>query len=168
MKRLVIMLMGILLLHSMASAQDDKFKALFVYNFTKKMEWPKNRQIGDFIIGVVGNSPIINELKAFTHNKTVGAQAIVIEEILTSGEYAKYNIIYVPAKASSQVETIKEQVKGKGVLVVTDKQGLAHTMSDINFVKIDGQQKFEINANHLKEQGLIATRDLLSLGIPVE
>ena len=47
-----------------AKAQDEKFKALFMYNFTKYIEWPQSKQTGDFVIGVVGGSPIIDELNA--------------------------------------------------------------------------------------------------------
>lgn len=166
MKKVLFSVMCMLLIGT-ASAQDDKFKALFVYNFTKYIEWPKNKQTGDFVIGVLGHSSIIGELKAFTERKTVGSQKIVVEEILSSEDYTKYHIVYVPTKLSGQVDDIAKRTKGKGVLIVTDKPGLAATTSGINFVKVDNQQKFEVNTAHLEEEGVKHSNTLVLLGIAV-
>jgi hypothetical protein len=169
MKKVYFLVIGLLfVIHNVANAQDDKFKALFIYNFTKYMEWPEAKRSGDFKIGILGNSPITNELKAFTAKKTVGQQKIVVEEIMAIGDCYKYHIIFVPTKASSNVEEITQNVANKGVLVVTDKQGLASSLSGVNFVKVDGQQTFEISVKHIHEQGVNAGKSLLSLGIPVE
>jgi len=167
MKKIIFLTLCFLSLHSVANAQDDKFKALFVYNFTKYIEWPKNKQVGDFVIGVLGHSPIIDELKSFTERKSVGSQKIVVEEILSSEDYTKYHIVYVPTKLSAQVAEIVRQIKGKGVLVVTDKPGMAASLSGINFVKVDNQQKFEVNTKHLVDEGVKHAQTLVLLGIAV-
>ena len=84
------------------------------------------------------------------------------------GDCYKYHIVFVPTKASSNVDEIVQSVANKGVLVVTDKPGMAAASSGINFVKDDGQQTFEISVKHIHEQGVNAGKSLLSLGIPVE
>lgn len=168
MKNVLLILFFVTVVHGVAGAQDDKFKALFIYNFTKYMEWPEAKRTGDFKIGVLGNSPITSELKAFTAKKSVGQQKIVVDEILSVGDCPKYHIVYVPAKASSNVTEIVQLVTNKGVLVVTDKQGMAVELSGINFVKVDGQQTFEISVKHIHDQGVNAGKTLLSLGITVD
>lgn len=169
MKKIYLLVIGMLfVIHNVANAQDDKFKALFIYNFTKYMEWPEAKRSGDFKIGVLGNSPITNELKAFTAKKSVGQQKIVVEEILAIADCPKYHIIFVPARSSSNVSEVTQIVANKGVLVVTDKPGMAEALSGINFVKDDGQQTFEISVKHIHEQGVNAGKSLLSLGIKVD
>ena len=168
MKKVILIFVASLVIHGVSHAQDDKFKALFIYNFTKYMEWPASKQTGDFKIGVLGSSPITNELKAFTAKKLVGQQKIVVEEIMSIDDCYKYHIVFVPAKVSSRAEEIVKQVTNKGVLLVTDKQGMAATTSGINFVKVDGQQTFEICEKHIHEQGVTAAKSLLSLGVTVE
>lgn len=169
MKKIYFIVFGLLfVIHNVANAQDDKFKALFIYNFTKYMEWPESKRSGDFKIGVLGSSPITNELKAFTAKKTVGQQKIVVEEIMAMADCPKYHIVFVPTKASSNVDEIVKSVANKGVLVVTDKQGMAVSLSGINFTKVDGQQTFEISVKHIHEQGVNAGKSLLSLGIAVD
>ncbi len=169
MKKVYFLAIGLLfVIHNVANAQDDKFKALFIYNFTKYMEWPEAKRSGDFKIGVLGNSPITDELKAFTAKKSVGQQKIVVEEIMAIADCPKYHIVFVPAKASANVSEITQNVTNKGVLVVTDKPGMAAALSGINFVKDDGQQTFEISVKHMREQGVNAGKSFLSLGIAVD
>ena len=168
MRKLLLIFLFVTVVHGFVSAQDDKFKALFIYNFTKYMEWPEAKRTGDFKIGVLGSSPITSELKAFTAKKSVGQQKIVVDEILSVSDCPKYHIVYVPAKASSNVTEIVQLVTNKGVLVVTDKQGMAVELSGINFVKVDGQQTFEISVKHIHDQCVNAGKTLLSLGITVD
>lgn len=168
MRKLIFPLLGLLLFHNVSMAQDDKFKALFVYKFTKYVEWPAAKQSGDFVIGVLGETPIISELKSFTAKKTVGAQPIRVEKLLSVDDYAKCNILVVTTKASSQISEVVEAVKGKGVLVVTDKQGMASDYSGINFIKVDGQQNFEISKAHLADQGVKISKNLLTLGTVID
>ena len=168
MKKALLTLVSVFVLHGLCNAQDDKFKALFIYKFTQYMEWPTSKQTGDFKIGVLGSSPITNELKAFTAKRTVGQQKIVVEEIMSIADCPKYHIVFVPAKASSNVGEIAKSVVNKGVLVVTDKQGMAAEASGINFIKDAGQQSFEISVKHLTEHGVKAGKSLLSLGNTIE
>ena len=170
MKKVLILLLFVNVVHGYVNAQDDKFKALFIYNFTKYMEWPESKRTGDFKIGVLGNSPITNELKAFTAKKTVGQQKIVVDEILAIADCQKYHIVFVPTKASSNVDEIAQLVANKGVLIVTDKPGMAEEQAGINFIKDknDGQQTFEISVKHIHEQGVNAGKTLLSLGVTVD
>ncbi len=149
-------------------AQDEKFKALFIYNFTKYIEWPANKQSGDFIIGVFGTSPIQKELAVIAQKKRVGNQKISVKKINSVADCSACNIVFVPASKSSSVKDITAQVKSKGVIVITDKSGLAKTYSGINFVKVGGKQQFEINKKHIEAQGASVNSGLLTLGIPVQ
>lgn len=149
-------------------AQDEKFKALFMYNFTKYLEWPSNKQSGDFVIGVYGNSPIIGELNIIAQKRKVGAQQIAVKRVTDVSEFKDCNIIYVPENKSVKVAEITEQCSEKGVVLITDKPGLANTHSGINYVKVDGKQNFEINKRILESQGIKVNSVLLSLGIVIE
>ena len=40
------------------SAQEDKFKAIFIYNFTKQIEWPASESNDDFVICVVNQDDV--------------------------------------------------------------------------------------------------------------
>lgn len=149
-------------------SQDEKFKALFMYNFTKYIEWPAEKQTGAFIIGVYGSSPIQNELMLIAEKKKVGAQQIQVKQVNTIEEMSKCNFLYVPENKSSKAQEILSNCSGKGTVIITDKPGLAKTVSGINYIQINGKQSFEINRKNLEKQGVKVNSVLMSLGIPVE
>lgn len=168
MKKSALVILGLFAVVLSAKAQDEKFKALFMYNFTKYIEWPQNKQSGDFVIGVVGDSPIIEELNAIAQRKTVGSQTIKVKQISASDEVTKMHIVYVPEGKSDNAESLAGKVKGKGVVLITDKPGFAQSISGINYIKQDGKPKFEVSNKHLAEEGVKVSAQLLSLGIGVD
>ena len=168
MKKPLVILLLLFILMPLSKAQDEKFKALFMYNFTKYLEWPTSKQSGDFVIGVYGNSPIINELNIIAQKRKVGAQQIIVKKITESVQFESCNIIYVPANRSAKINEIQQYCNGKGVVLITDKPGMAKTHSGINYVKVNGKQNFEINKRHLETQGIKINSVLLSLGILVD
>lgn len=168
MKKPLLLILMVFFILPLSQAQDEKFKALFMYNFTKYLEWPASKQSGDFIIGVYGNSPIISELNIIAQKRKVGAQPIVVKRVTEIDQFMDCNIVYVPTNKSAKVSEITEQCAKKGVVLITDKPGLAQTHSGINYIKIDGKQNFEINKRLLENQGIKVNSVLLSLGVVIE
>ncbi len=151
-----------------ASAQEDMFKALFMYNFTKYIEWPDEYKSGDFVITVIGNSGLISELEKLATKKKVENQSIVINKVNDVAEISKSHIVYLSPAKSSQIDELKSSLTSNPTLVVTDKEGLANNGACINYVKVDGKQKFEINPNNIQSVGLKLNSTLTALGIVIK
>ena len=147
-------------------AQEDMFKALFMYNFTKDIEWPDKS--GDFVITVLGNSSIVTELEKIAAKKKVGNQAMRVLKVNSPDQIGHSHIVYIVPSKSSQLDDVISAIGSKPVLLISDKPGLAKRGSGINYVKIDGKQKFEINPSKIKSSGLKLNSFLTSLGIVVE
>lgn len=152
----------------LARGQDEKFKALFMYNFTKYLEWPAEKSSGEFIIAVFGNSPIINELNIIAQKKKVGNQKIVVKKVASISECGSSNILFIPSSKVVAPAEVNTKLAGKGIVVITEKEGLAKSFSGINYVKVNGKQSFEVNKKHIESQGIKLNSNLLSLGIRVE
>jgi hypothetical protein len=167
-KKYYMFIYGFLMLSTTVLSQEGKFKALFMYNFTKYLEWPAEKQKGDFVIAVYGKSDITQELKIISGKKRVGSQPIVVKEINSSSNLSNCHIIYVPTNQSAKINEIKSKCSQKGTVLITDKPGLAKTVSGINYVKINGKQSFEINKTILEKQGIKINSSLLALGVLVQ
>jgi hypothetical protein len=139
-----------------------------MYNFTKYLEWPDEKQKGDFIIAVFGRSGITQELNIIAGKKKVGTQTIIIKEINSTSGITDCHIIYVPENQSAKIYDVKSKCSQKGTVLITDKPGLAKTVSDINYVIVNGKQSFEINKSNLDKKGIHVNSTLLSLGIVVQ
>src|SRR6056297_937444 len=154
MKKLISYFLLLLLVLSITDlkAQNEKFKALFMYNFTKYIEWPGAKNTGDFVIGILGNSPIKKELEVIATKKKVGGQPINMKVYNSVNEIGNCHILFIPPGKSSSLNAVKKQVSGQGVLVITDKPGLARKGAGINYVLAGGRQDFEINKAVMTEQ----------------
>jgi hypothetical protein len=139
-----------------------------MYNFTKYLEWPAEKQKGEFVIGVFGSSPIIQELSIIAQKKRVGAQPIVVRQVGTYTEMKGCNILYVPENRSAKIEEIVSNCSGRGTVLITDKEGFAKKYAGLNYVKVNGKQSFEINKSNLEKMGVKVNSVLLSLGIVVD
>ncbi|HON18513.1 MAG TPA: YfiR family protein [Salinivirgaceae bacterium] len=149
-------------------SQNEKFKALFIYNFTKYIEWPADFSTGEFIIGVLGNSPIITELETISDKRKVGNQTIVIQQYNSVGDIRKCHILYLPSgKSASLQEVLQKLAPSTPTLVITDSPGLASKGAAINFVLKGNHQEFEINTAALETSKLKVNNTLLTLGTVV-
>ncbi len=142
-----------------------KIHSLFMYKFTQYIEWPAGG--GDFVIGVVGNSPIISELEAIAATKKVDTRNIVVKKMSASADFGACQMVFVSEGQSSSIATIAGKLQGKPVLLVSESPGAAKKGSGINFVIVDDKMKFELNKAAVEKQGLKVSGDLTKLAIVV-
>lgn len=166
MKKLFSFLLLFLLIFSFieAKSQNEKFKALFMYNFTKYIEWPGDKRSGDFVVGIFGNSPMKRELEVIATKKKVGNQPIKVKVFKSISDIGACHILFIPSGKSSSLEEVKNKVAGKGVLIITDKPGYGRKGAGINYVLQGGHQDFEINKSFMAQQNLKVNSALYSLG----
>ncbi len=159
-----------MLLMCFFSFQSEKIneqtaKALFVYNFTKYIEWPVEKREAKFIIGIYGHSDILSELMNFTYGKMVDNKPIEVQLIKSEEHISSCNILYVPQSYSTEVKEIAEKTKNKGVLIITEKNGDCTKGSSINIIKKNNKLAFELSENSIKQSGLKVSEQLLNLAI---
>lgn len=149
-------------------AQDVDYKAytLFLYNFMKYVEWPTSE--GDFVIGVVGDSPVKKELQELAKTKKAKGRPIVVINIANPGDALLCSMVYIPTAKSAELKPIIEKVKGKSVLIVAEREGLAKKGAGISFVIDDDDAiKFDINKSALESHSLKVASMLVKLGFIV-
>lgn len=148
-----------------AQEADYRIHAVFLYNFTKYVQWPNSSQSGDFVIGVVGNSPIYDELMKITDGKMAGSQKIVVTRFKSAEAITNCQMLFVSSHVN--FESIQAKTAGKPVLLITEKAGLAQKGSNINFVIKENKWRFELNENATRNAGLKISAELAKLAITV-
>ena len=147
---------------------NAKIKAIFLYNFTKYIQWPADYQTGDFTIAILGdNTSLYNELSNMSKVKKVGTQAFTIKLIDDASEIGKSHIVYIPKDNNAVVSKALSTVKGKSTLVVTESPGYAQRGATINFTITGGQQKFELNKLTAQQHNLNVSSTLESKAVLV-
>lgn len=165
MKKVAFLFILILGVTFGATAQSTtKYQALFVYNFTRFIEWPSNGST-DFVIGVLGKSSIFSELQNIASAKKVGNQTIVIKQFSSSSDVVPCQILFVSSEVTSQISQIAASLQSKNTLIITDRPGLTGKGAGINFVIDDGKQKFEISKSNVAKTGLKMNKQLLDMAM---
>lgn len=143
-------------------------QANIIYQITKYIEWPASHQQGDFVIGIVGDSPLYDELKSFVANKSVQQQRIVVRKFPVSSGAFDCQILFIPEERSGSLKKIVSTTQGQSILLVSESAGLAVKGSCINFVNVRDHLKLEINKNNIQERHLHIANELIRLGIIVQ
>lgn len=155
MKRILLSLLALFFV-SVAYMQTTipKAQTLFIYNFSRLIEWPANYRTGPFVIGIMGTSEVAGELEAYTRGKKVGSQDISIIRYKTPQEIATCHILFVPLAKTKQVTEILGILNGKSTLIITEKSGALDEGSAINFLIIQDKMKFELKPENASKYGI--------------
>ena len=131
-----------------------KAQTLFIYNFSRLIEWPANYRTGSFVIGVLGTSDVAVELEAYTKGKKVGTQNIEVIRYKTPQEINNCHILFVPFARTKQIPEIVATLNGKSTLIITEKSGALEDGSAINFVVLSDKMKFELKPENASKFGI--------------
>lgn len=131
----------------------ERFIAYSLYNFSKLIKWPGSGSDQTFQIAVVGDKRVYSELSFLAKDKKINNATYRIVYCKDISEVKGYNhMIYLCNSQSANIAELGQ--KKEGVLVVTERDGLASQGSTINFTtNSEGKMGFEIaKDNALKNQ----------------
>ena len=142
MRRLLLLLFFISVFAS-SYGQKEKYQSLFIYNFTKYIKWPESYNAEKFVIGVIGNSEVLESLNSMVSakKKTSSGKVIEVRKYNTMADIGDCNILFVSENIAGEIEQIESSTSAKPILIITDTPGLATQGSIINFVESDGKIK---------------------------
>lgn len=139
---------------SLSKVEEYEKKAVFIYNFTKFIEWPMEYNGTDFVIGVVGEQYQINQLMMFMTDKKTFGKKIVVKEYVRG---AKYNVVFVSSSKAGSIGAIKEQVKKNKTVLISDDDIGAH----ISFLIDDDKIRYIVNKASIEKLGLKVAAELM-------
>ena len=156
MMRKIGLILSLCVLPILSFAQTDiaRAEALFIYNFSRLIEWPANYKSGPFVIGVLGDAPITEQLKSFTSGKQVGTQPISIKNFGSPAEISTCHILFIPFSETKYLPNILSQLANKSTLIVTEKNAAIQQGSAINFVVIGDKLKFELSPENAQKYNI--------------
>lgn len=168
MNKIKTLAIAALLMSGTAFAQDrpmHEVYSMMVFNFIRYVQWPDHTTSGEFVIGVVGNTQVYNTLNVWYGGMQRGAKTYVIKKFNSAAEVTDCQVVYIDKSKSGEFAAVNEKVKGKGTLVITDKNGLGEKGSAINFTTIDNKIKFELNQKVIEASNLKVSGALTSIAI---
>jgi len=167
MKKILLTSFLFITIVSVSYAQKEKYQSLFIYNFTKYIKWPDSYNADKFVIGVIGNSDVLESLNAMVDSKkkTGTGQSLEVKKYGSVSEIGDCNILFVSENVVDNLGQIESKTNAKPILIVSDSPGMATKGSVINFVEQEGKIKFELNESAALKRHLVVSSSLTSLAI---
>jgi len=157
-KRLVFAF-SFLLSSLLINAQEPKIMALYIYNFVRYVEWPVSSQNGNFVIGIVGESPVSDELEKIIVEKKVNNHAVTLKRFSNPSQITFCHVLFISEKYCDKDDGVAANSKNN-TLLICERKGNLSKSSAINFIKQDSKIKFEINKENIKKSGLYVNNQL--------
>lgn len=146
--------------------EEYQFKAAFLYNVAKFVEWPPGtfKASSDPIVGcILGDSPLANALEQGARDKVVGDRKFVMRRIPDVRQSGGCQILFVSASERKRWRSIFAGTKNSGILTIGEGDGFATEGGVINF-KLEGDKiRIQINMETANREGLHISSRLLSL-----
>jgi hypothetical protein len=143
---------------------ESKVKALFLFNFTKYVNWPPavfHATNGPIIIGLIGEDRLGDALEKLVEGKRVSERQILIQPIKKNGDLGKCQILFISDSERKGLSEILDKIKTLPVLTVGETDQFIESGIMINFVKKEGKIRLEINLEAARQVRLEISAQLL-------
>jgi hypothetical protein len=166
---IIVLMSGKIFGQQSIQVSPSKFIAYSLYNFSKFIDWPSEMTKNTFQIGVVGDKSVYTELMKLAENKKQGNAIYQITFYKNAEEIKGFNhIIYLSNNYSGKVKALASSETNKGVLFVTEREGMTKQGSSISFViDANGMMGFEIAKSNTERNNLSIQKQLERLASKV-
>jgi hypothetical protein len=169
MKKFIVLFVFTLAFHfSYSQTEIQKAQSIFIYNFTRLIEWPESYKTGDFVIGIFGNSDIFGELETYTAGKKVVVQNIVVKKFKDVSEIDKCHILFVSYSKTSALPDVLKKTESSPTLVIGERKNFINEGGGIGFILLDDKLKFELNVPAATRNGLKINSKLQEMALTVK
>lgn len=145
--------------------QEPEIKADFLYKFGNYVEWPADDDAKEFVICVVGESPLVPYLTRAVGRKKIDKRAIAVQHLKSANDFRPCQILFVAAgQDPAQVDELLKKAAQTKTLVVGEDKDFALKQGHIGFYTEQNSVKFEINSGSTEKAGIKISSKLLMLG----
>lgn len=159
------------------SAQDAQYseyevKAALLEKFARFIEWPDHTAAGAsdsdkrFVVGVIGENPFGSILETMYVRQTINGRRVEVRYLSSVDEVEGCHILFIAQSESHRISQILRQTFDQPILTVSDYQGYTKKGVLITFFVTNGQIRFEINQQAVRQSGLYVSSLLLNLSKP--
>lgn len=143
--------------NAVAQATQSKYQALFMYNFTKYMEWPEKQKI---TIGVMGNSPVLLELQKIAKRANTN---FAIVKVAAAADVEKCDMIFLPEAQTRNFQLIQESIGMKDIILIAEDSNLARKGAEVGFYLESSKLKFVLNTSEIQKTQVKVSQGLFSI-----
>lgn len=148
------------------TAAEYQVKAVFLFNFTRFVDWPSTSfeaVNSPFVIGILGNDPFGTYIDETVNGENAGQHPIVIRRYKTTKDIDNCQILFINPDDAEQIKPILSELKEKNILTVSDANNFAALGGIIGFFMENNKIRMQINTDAAKAASLSISSKLLSV-----
>jgi hypothetical protein len=148
------------------SATEYQVKAAYLFNFIKFVEWPDASPAdtpSKWTIGVVGNSPIGEELSKLMENKNILGRELQVKTFQGTDNLRACNILFISESEKKHLPSILAGLRGSSVMTVADMEHFIDAGGMVQFVVEDARVRISIDVGATGRARLKVSSKLLAL-----
>lgn len=146
-----------------AISREDQFKAAYLFNFLKFVDWPAGTASDVLTVCFVGASGVEATLATGLESKRAGARRLAIRRIEPNASLQGCNVLYIDANALPMRSSLATQ----STLTVSDATDFAQRGGIIELFTENKRLRFDINIDNAQKAGLRISSSLLQLAAQV-
>jgi hypothetical protein len=126
---------------------EYRIKAAFLCKFGNYVDWPEATPAlvdSTFVIGVLGNAPVVEAVTAAANGQAVNGRPVAVRRVERGDAMQGLNLLFVARTHSARLPEALAALKDQPVLVVTEQDGAPPGGSMVNFVVVDDKVKFDV------------------------
>lgn len=166
LKILRALALALLLFAADGSAAPDEYrvKAVFLFNFSRFVEWPDSAFAAPdapFVIGVFGNNPFGSELDEVASGEVVNGRPLQIRHVQRMEEAGDCQILFIPAGEQDKLDGILAALDHRSTLTVSDLDAAAARGAMIRLVTDRNRIRLRVDVDSASAAGLRISSKLL-------
>jgi hypothetical protein len=149
---------------AMPAPSEYQIKAVFLFNFSRFIEWPTSAfptAEAPFVVGVFGHDPFGAELDEVVKGESVNGHPLVVRRVDSAAEAAECQIVFIHQSESRQLDELLSALGHRSTLTVSDLPGAAQRGVMIRLVTESGRVRMRINVESARAASLTISSNLL-------
>lgn len=147
-------------------SREYALKSVFLYNFCRFIEWPREAFAGPadpMVIGVIGDNPFGPLLDEAVRGERIRGRSIQIEHYRRAAEIQRCHVLFVSGSEAERLPEILAAVEGRNVVTVGETDAFLERGGMIALTTDQNRVRLRIHAARLRAAHLGVSSKLLSV-----
>jgi YfiR/HmsC-like len=143
---------------------ENQVQAVFLYNFSRFVEWPAQAFAAPsdpFVIGILGSDPFGARLDEAVRNEQINGHPLSVRRFRNVAEVENCQILFVDRSETAHLEQILAALDHRSTLTVSQADGAAQRGVMIQFATENNRIRLRINVDSARASGLTISSKLL-------
>jgi 2-phospho-L-lactate transferase/gluconeogenesis factor (CofD/UPF0052 family) len=143
---------------------ENQVQAVFLYNFSRFVEWPAQTfaaATDPFVIGILGSDPFGARLDEAVRNEDINGHPLTVRRFRSVAEVDNCQILFVDRSELARLGQILAALDHRSTLTVSQADGTAQRGVMIQFATENNRIRLRINVESARASGLTISSKLL-------